>query len=68
MVVATPVRIGGGGGLDKFCRYLNFRQIFHRFTLSFTNTPFQVLKAWSIVYKNMKILNPSECNLALHLN
>ena len=40
---------------EMFCQALNFYQIFHRFTLDFANTPFQVLKAWNVAYKNMKI-------------
>ena len=59
-------RVGGvfeinGRGYDTFCQFLNFHQIFHRFTLHFGNTSFQVLKAWNIVYENMK--NPQSVGL-----
>ena len=35
--------------------------------LNFANTPFQVLKAWNFVYKNMKKQNPLRCSLAPEL-
>ena len=41
----------GGGGRKHFADFWHFHQIFHRFTLNFVNTPFQVLKAWNIVWK-----------------
>ena len=47
------------GGRKRFGNFWIFHQIFHRFTLNFSNTPFQVLKARNYVYKNVKTPNPS---------
>ena len=55
------------GGRKHFTNFWIFRQIFRRFTLNFANTSFQVLKAWNIVYKDMKTPNLPRCYLTLHL-
>ena len=61
-------RAKSGGGVGNVLQiFLNFHQIFHRFTLNFPNTSFQVLKAWTIVYENMKTPNPSRRSLVPHL-
>ena len=39
-----------GGGAEAFRRHLNFRQISHRFTSSFTNPSFQDLNGSHIMY------------------
>ena len=53
--IETSVR--PGWGRKRFAAFWIFQPIFHRFTLNFANMPFQVLKAWNIVYKiwNLKI-------------
>ena len=48
-------------------RHLNFRQISHRFTSSFTNPSFQDLNGSLIMYWNMIILNPSRFKVEPHL-
>ena len=62
-----PIPSCSAGGKKHFANFWIFHQIFHRFTLNFANMPFQVQKAWNVVYKNMKTPNPSRCSLALHL-
>ena len=47
-------------------RHLNFRQISHRFTLSFVNPSFQYLNGSHIMYWNMIILNPSRFKVEPH--
>ena len=47
-------------------RHLNFRQISHRFTSSFTNPSFQDLNGSHIMYWNMMILNPSRFKVEPH--
>ena len=54
------------GGPEMLRRHLNFRQISHRFTLSFTNPSFQDLNGWHIMYWNMIILNPSRFKVESH--
>ena len=46
--------------------HLNFRQISHRFTSSFTNPSFQDLNGSHIMYWNMMILNPSRFKVEPH--
>ena len=55
----------GGAGIYS-ADFLNFRQIFHWFTLNFANTPFQFLKVWNIVYKNMKTPNVTKLVIKKH--
>ena len=60
---------GGGGGVGNVLPMFEFLIWFSiglRW-LNFVNMPFQVLKAWNIVYKNMKSKNPSRCSLPPHL-
>ena len=45
-----------------FANFLNFHQIFHRCTLNFANTPFDVLKL-QMGKENMKTRNPTRCSL-----
>ena len=59
--------IGYNRGRKRFADFWILHQIFHRFTLNFVSTPFQVLKAWNIMCKNMETQNPSRCSLAPHL-
>ena len=47
-------------------RHLNFRQISHRFTSSFTNPSFQDLNGSHIIYWNMMIWNPSRFKVEPH--
>ena len=54
------------GGPEMLCRHLNFHQISHRFTLSFTNPSFQDLSGSHIMYWNMIILNPSRFKVEPH--
>ena len=55
----------GGGGRKRFGD-INFRQISHRFTSSFTNPSFQDLNGSHIMYRNMMILNPSRFKVEPH--
>ena len=47
---STCARCSRAGGPEVLRRHLNFRQISHRFTLSFTNTSFQDLNGSHIMY------------------
>ena len=47
-------------------QHLNFRQISHRFTLSFANLSFQDLNSSHIMYWNMTILNTSRFKVEPH--
>ena len=55
-----------GGGAEALRRHLNFRQISHRFTSSFTNPSFQDQNGSHIMYWNMMILNPSRFKVEPH--
>ena len=56
-----------GGGWNRLCRFLNFHQIFHRFTLNFAFSIYESLKYCVWKYENMKTPNLSRCSLAPHL-
>ena len=55
-----------GGGPEALRRHLNFRQISHRFTSSFTNPSFQDLNGSHFIYWNMMILNRSRFKVEPH--
>ena len=57
--------ISGAGEPEVLRRHLNFHQISHRFTSSFTNPSFQDLNGSHIMYWNM-ILNPSRFKVEPH--
>ena len=60
ILLAAQVGKHGGlalGGQDMLRQHLNFRQISHRFTSSFTNPSFQDLNGSHIMHWNMIILN-----------